>query len=227
MFTGIVQTTAIIAAASRQELLLKIALMLPETFTPGLALGASVSVNGVCLTVTDIQNAQVLFDIADETLQRITPATQVHFDIGNETLQRTTLAALEVGSEVHVERSLKMGDEIGGHVLSGHIIGIATITQIADLPGSQRSLTLTCDPAIMKYIFAKGYIALNGVSLTINDVNPHGFFTVHLIPETLKRTCFRNADVGEKINVEIDTQTLSIVDTVARILPQLETKART
>lgn len=202
MFTGIIQATASIASIIPGDRLKTISIPLPPALLLGLTQGASVSVNGVCLTVTAIQN------------------NAVSFDIGNETLERTTLGDLHTGSRINIERSLKMGDEIGGHLLSGHIIGTARVSNITDLSSEQRIITLSCDINLMKYIFTKGYIALNGVSLTLGETDPAGFFNVHLIPETLKRTCFNEVMLNDKVNVEVDSQTLAVVQTVERVMAE-------
>lgn len=202
MFTGIVQATAKVANIKEKEGLKELLVPLPHKLMVGLEPGASVSVQGVCLTVTKIE------------------ANTVLFDVGQETLKCTTLDTLHVDSMVNVERSLTYGSEVGGHLLSGHIFGIATIDNISDLGDEQRVLTIKCDHNLIRYIFPKGYIALNGVSLTVNETDIEGFFTVNLIPETLKRTTFTDAYVGETVNVEIDNTTLAIVETVERILAE-------
>lgn len=137
MFTGIIQATAQLLSVTDKDCLKEIVIPLPPALLIGLVPGASVSVQGICLTATAIQN------------------NTVHFDVAHETLQRTTLNALREGATVNIERSLKIGDEIGGHLLSGHIMGIAIISHLADLPFEQRTITLTCDPTLMKYIFLK------------------------------------------------------------------------
>lgn len=200
MFTGIIQTTAPISWRSRQADLHQIAIALPEAMLDGIALGASVSVQGICLTVTAIE------------------AHTVHFDVGNETLLCTNLGELPEGANVNIERSLKMGDELGGDLFLGHIMGIATITAIQDHPSCQRRITLQCERHFIPYLFQKGTVALNGVSLTVNTIQESGEFSVHLIPETVKRTTFQSATVGDKVNLEIDKQTLTIVETVKRVL---------
>lgn len=202
MFTGIVQATTKVTKVTRRNELKELLLPLPHKLMVGLEKGASVSVQGVCLTVTNIIG------------------NAVTFDIGKESLECTNLDDLHEDSSVNVERSLQIGEEIGGHLLSGHIFGLATITHITDLSPEQRVLTLNCDHNLIKYVFTKGYIALNGVSLTVNETDISGFFTVNLIPETLKRTTFGDAYVNEKINVEVDNQTLAIVETVERVLAE-------
>lgn len=117
----------------------------------------------------------------------------------------------------NIERAAKFGDEIGGHSMSGHISTTATIEQIIDTPNNRTIwFKLPYDDA-MKYILAKGYIGVDGCSLTIGEVEADRF-SVHLIPETLNRTLFGQRNVGESVNIEFDPQTQAIVDTVERVL---------
>ena len=200
MFTGIVQGIGTIIHVKASPSLTRYTVAFPEKLVFGLEQGASISVHGVCQTVVAIHDQQVQFDAIQETLQR------------------TTLGNLAVGQNVNLERSAKIGDEIGGHLLSGHIMGMGTIAGLDTLSDEQKILTLQCDPIFIKYIFSKGYIALNGASLTVVDVDPKGHFTVHLIPETLRATTFGKAQLGEKVNIEIDSQTQVTVESVERIL---------
>lgn len=200
MFTGIVQSTAKIAFIAHDPNLTKYTIDMPIQLVEGLMLGASVSVNGACQTVVAING------------------TLVSFDAIAETLRCTTISTYQNGQQVNVERSAKLGDEIGGHLLSGHIIGTGSISNIIHLSPEQCVITIHCNPDWIKYILFKGYIALNGVSLTVQEVFPDGHFSVHLIPETLRITTFGQANEGDPVNIEIDSQTQAIVDTVERVL---------
>lgn len=200
MFTGIVQAKVPLAWVQHSPSFSRYALTFPSALLEGLSLGASVSVDGICQTVVAIENQEVTFEAIKETLAC------------------TTVGAWKQGDWVNIERSLKMGDEVGGHLVSGHIIGTAEIKSIEQPTIDQSILTLTCHPAWMKYLLPKGYVALNGVSLTIGKTNQSGWFTVNLIPETRKITTFGEAKIGDKINLEIDNQTQVIVDTVERVL---------
>ena len=162
--------------------------------------GASVAINGVCLTATEMNGDQVLFDVIQETLER------------------TNLGGLRAHDEVNVERSLKMGDELGGHLLSGHIMGTGEITARTEV-GEGVDMTISASSTMMKYIHEKGYIGLNGASLTIGEVVEHQF-NIHLIPETLRLTTFGSIQTGDVINIEIDAMTQTIVATVERIMKQ-------
>ena len=198
MFTGIVQGIGTVRSVTKGTAVWTFAIELPDT--SGLQRGASVAVHGVCLTATEIVGSCV------------------HFDVIPETLERTTLSSLEAGSEVNIERSLKMGDELGGHLLSGHIMATGTVEQRTTV-GEGVDLNIGVPAELMKYINEKGYIALNGASLTVGAVIDRTF-TVHLIPETLRLTTFGSAQVGDGINIEIDAMTQTVVATVERMLKQ-------
>lgn len=199
MFTGIVRGLLKIEKVVKKPGMTSYAAAFTEELLQGLQVGASVSVDGVCQTVVKI----------DQTL--------VWFDAIRETLERTTIKFLREGMFVNVERAARFGEEIGGHVLSGHIYGTASIAK-TDRFENNKIVTFTCEPAWMKYFFPKGYIALDGVSLTLVDVEPSGWFTVHLIPETLRRTTLGFKKEGSLVNLEFDSQTQAIVDSVERIL---------
>jgi riboflavin synthase len=164
----------------------------------GLQQGASVSIEGVCLTVSHIDGSRISFDMMGETLAK------------------TTLGALKVGDRVNTERSIRADAEIGGHRVSGHVTGTAAIVNL-ETPPNNHILTFECEPAWMEYILPKGFIALDGCSLTVVDALPNGF-TVHLIPETLRITTFGTKKVGDRVNLELDPTTQAIVETVKRYL---------
>jgi len=196
VFTGIVEGTGIISKINRKENLTRIIVKTPSNFSRGIQVGASVCVDGVCLTVTEINQ------------------DSLEFDLIMETLKVTTFGKIEEKSIVNIERSLKLGSEIGGHIISGHVFDTATITEISE-PENNYILTLSFNPDLQKYIFPKGYISLNGISLTIGEVNKNdNTFTVYLIPETLRLTNLIHKLVGDSINIEIETQTRNTVDTI-------------
>lgn len=197
MFTGIVQGVSTITSISDAEGLRTFTLKLPQGFGDGLTVGASVSVDGVCLTVTSI----------------LSP-TLVEFDVVLQSLSVTTLGGYVVGSTVNTERAAKDGAEIGGHPLSGHIDFAA---QIESVRTSQNNhvLRVQVPPDFRKYIFPKGYIAINGASLTISEVDRlAGWFEVWLIPETRRMTVFERKQAGHWLNIEIERGTQVVVDTV-------------
>ena len=197
MFTGIVQGIAVIDDIRTAPGLNTFAIRFPENRLQEVSTGASVSINGTCLTVTR-QKGNLLF-----------------FDAMQETLGVTTLGTLQAGDSVNFERAARIGDEIGGHLLSGHVHTTACIRAV-DRPENNCTLTFEVPTHWAKYIFPKGYIAIDGASLTIGDVTSNRF-NVYLIPETLRATTFASMAPGDKVNVEIDSQTQTIVDTLARL----------
>ncbi|MGM0450307.1 MAG: riboflavin synthase subunit alpha [Pseudomonadota bacterium] len=197
MFTGIVQGTARVEAIERHTGLHCITLAFPEDFLAGIEVGASVSVNGACLTVTRARRVQ-----AD-------------FDVMMETLKVTTLGELTKGDEVNVERAARIGDEIGGHLLSGHVHCMATVGAIEE-PENNRRMVFSVPAEWRPYLISKGYIAIDGASLTIAELTDDGF-AVYLIPETLRATRFGSLHEGDPVNIEIDHQTQTIIDTLKRL----------
>jgi len=201
MYTGIVQRVTDIVAVDKKTGLNTLVINFDDTLLNNLTIGASVAVDGVCLTVTTIDNNKVSFDVMQETLNK------------------TTLGLLNAGDKVNIERSTKQGDEIGGHILSGHVEGTAVISQIKESENNYM-LYFACPAEWMKYILPKGFIAINGASLTIIDTHATGGFNVSLIPETLRATTFKLKQIGDTVNIEIECQTKVIVTTVERYLQE-------
>ncbi len=202
MFTGIVQGTAEVVAITEKTNFRTHVLRLPEALLPGLEPGASVAHNGCCLTVTSIDGDKVSFDLMQETLKV------------------TNLGELKVGDRVNVERAARFGDDIGGHAMSGHILGTATVSRVIPSENNHQ-VWFRAPQQWMRYIFTKGYIGIDGISLTIGDVEGDEF-NVNLIPETLQRTNIGTRQIGDRINIEIDPQTQAIVDTVERVMAERE-----
>jgi len=197
MFTGIVAGTGTIYEMSGEDVV-RIVIDFQSVTTDNLETGASVSIDGTCLTVVDINSPKISFDVIPETLQK------------------TTLGSKSSGSAVNLERALKMGDELGGHLLSGHILGMGEITERVE--GKENlDLRISCPSHIMKFVQEKGYIAIDGISLTIGNVDQTSF-SLHLIPETLALTTIGGKQIGDKVNIEVDSMTQTIVTTVERIL---------
>ncbi len=171
---------------------------LPEDMAGGLQTGASVAHNGCCLTVTE------------------TDGRTARFDLMAETLDKTNLGRLKAGDLVNLERAARFGDEIGGHLMSGHI---TATTEILRIERTEHNTTMhfALPAALKPYILPKGFVGLDGCSLTIGSVGEDSF-CVHLIPETLRRTLFGTRQAGDTVNLEIDPQTQAVVDTVGRIL---------
>ncbi|SFR49583.1 riboflavin synthase alpha chain [Marinobacter daqiaonensis] len=197
MFTGIVQGIAAIESLESRPGLTTFIIRFPEHTVGDITIGASVAINGTCMTVTARDGDRLWFDAMQETLRL------------------TTLGQLREGSRVNFERAARIGDEIGGHLLSGHVHTTAPVIS-RDEPENNVTLTFEVPVEWQKYLFPKGYIAVNGASLTIGEVMDNRF-NVHLIPETLRATTFADLRVGEKVNIEVDSQTQTIVDTLARM----------
>ena len=151
----------------------------------------------------------------NSTVTRIEGAL-VSFDLMQETLAVTNLGSLQLGDKVNLERAARFGDEIGGHAMSGHIMGTAEVSAVIDTPNN-RQVWYRLAPELMKYVLTKGYIGIDGISLTVGEVRG-AEFCVNLIPETLARTNLGWVKAGWRTNIEIDPQTQAIVDTVERVL---------
>lgn len=208
MFTGIIQALQPITRVDHRPGLTSFAVALTKQLVEKLQIGASIAIDGVCLTVVTIDGVEVQFDAMEETLQK------------------TTIGKIVVGQKVNVERSVAFGSEIGGHIVSGHVTGQAEIVRV-ETPKNNWIVTFKIPVEQMKYIFPKGFIALDGASLTIVQVDKSaGTFTVHLIPETLRMTAFGVKEVGSWVNFEIDSRTQTIVDTIEALYKEGTFSAR-
>jgi riboflavin synthase len=182
MFTGIVEALGAVEAI--EELTDAVRLTITGEILQGLSGGESVAVNGVCLTVADIHAAGFTADVM------------------RETLRRTTLGGLGSGDHVNLERSVTPTTRLGGHVVQGHVDGVAHV--VATRPSEHwREVDLEVPADLLRYVVEKGSIALDGVSLTVASV-AGSVVGVSLIPETLARTTFGGRDVGGSVNVEVD-----------------------
>lgn len=154
----------------------------------GIAIGASICHDGCCLTVTRVapDGAGSIYDV----------------DVSNETLSRTTLGRWRVGQRINLERSLKLGDELGGHMVSGHVDGVAEIASAIE-DGASRRFEIVCPPALAPFVAEKGSVALDGTSLTVNTVADNRF-TVNLIPHSLDVTTWGQKRAGDLLNMEVD-----------------------
>jgi len=202
MFTGIVQSQANVISIQTKNQLSRLVISVATSLVSQLEIGASIAINGVCLTVVEYKPYQE-------------GSYTIAFDVIDETLRITTLGALVVGDSVNIERSLKIGDELGGHIVSGHVQYQSTLVKKEETP-TNTALYFNCDEAWLKYIFEKGFITINGTSLTIGKIKENSF-SVHLIPETLTRTNLGKLVLGEKVNIEFDQQTVTIVQTIERL----------
>jgi len=199
VFTGIIQEKAEVTSIEKSQDFSSIQIEASSGFVKGIKVGASVSIDGVCLTVTSIEDSTLTFDIIVETL-RI-----------------TTLSELEISDLVNLERAARFGDEIGGHIISGHVSGVVKISKI-EKTTENHIISFKASNDLIKYIFPKGYVSLNGISLTIGEVNrADNAFTVYLIPETLRITTMQYKKIGDMINLEIETQTKNTVDLITEM----------
>ncbi len=219
MFTGIVQGVATVAATADRPGLRTLRLAFPSGFLAGIELGASVAVDGVCLTVTRVGPAVAVAASGEPAAS----PTWAEFDVMQQTLSLTTLGGVGGGSRLNVERAAREGAEVGGHVLSGHVDLCATVQQIRR-PDNNCVLRLAVPAPWMRYVFAKGYIAVNGASLTVAEAGRQadgaGWFEVWLIPETLRMTTFADKAEGDTVHIEIERATQVMVDTVRQAVDE-------
>ncbi|MCF2846863.1 riboflavin synthase subunit alpha [Pseudoalteromonas sp. ACER1] len=205
MFTGIVQTQAVVVDATNQGGVLRLALQVEQQYAENLNIGASIAINGCCLTVVKF---------ASDTKG----CCVINFDVIDETLKLTNLGKLAVNETVNFERSVTFGTELGGHIVSGHIHCIAEILSIKHHQDNCK-MQLALAKEWQKYVLYKGFVSVNGASLTVGEVDEQGFW-LHLIPETLSITNLDNYREGDKLNIEVDQQTYTIINTVENYLSQ-------
>ena len=182
MFTGLIEATGRIESLPPPAT--GGSMRVRADLAPELALGESIAVNGVCLTVVE-------FD-----------ARTFAADASNETLSLTTLGGLSVDARLNLERAMRPTDRLGGHLVSGHVDGVGSVLDIQPDARAQR-WRFAAPPALLRYIAKKGSICVDGVSLTVNEVDDTGF-EVALIPHTVANTAFATTRVGDLVNLEID-----------------------
>jgi riboflavin synthase len=187
MFTGIITDVGTIkkieASESGKKITFKTSYDLSNT-----DLGASISCNGACLTVIEKNGGDFIADLS------------------NETLNKTSFANAKEGDEINFEKALRVGDELGGHYVTGHVDGLAEIVKLnvdSKNDDANWQVGVKLPQQFSKFVATKGSITLNGVSLTVNDVNDE-YFTVNIIPHTLQKTNLKNLKIGDKVNFEID-----------------------
>ncbi|MCH7592503.1 MAG: riboflavin synthase [Planctomycetes bacterium] len=194
MFTGIVERTGRITFAKAAPLGRRVGVD-AGAMAAECELGASVCVSGVCLTVAAVNGDTIEFDVIRETLDTSTLGKKCARDL------------------VNLERSLRVGDRVDGHFVQGHVDGTGTVTQVRD-SGTEHVVRLKPDKALMPYIIPKGSVTIDGVSLTIAEVDRDGF-AVALIPTTLERTTFSRLSAGDLVNIETDIVARTIVHRLA------------
>ena len=203
MFTGIVSGKGNLKKIVKCEDYISLIIQAPKGFAKNLSKGASVSVNGVCLTVKKGRTDLLEFDVIEETLKK------------------TNLKNIRRLSKRNLERSMTANTEIGGHLVSGHIHGTGEVLKVINRKET-KDLLIKIPSQLREYFFYKGYVALNGCSLTIGKVLKSSFY-IHLIPETVSITNFKEIKKGDLINIEVEQTTINTVETVKRVM--LERKA--
>ena len=198
MFSGIVSHKSKVLKVESFSDFVRIHVSTPKNFNKGLKKGASVSVNGVCLTSKDNGSKNLKFDVIEETLLK------------------TNLKHILKGDIVNLERSIKASSEIGGHLMSGHIHFTGEVKKIFEKENT-KDMKISISKEYSDYILEKGYIGINGCSLTIGKIFKNQF-NIHLIPETLKVTNLEKLEEKDLVNIEIDQTTIAIVDTVKKTL---------
>jgi riboflavin synthase len=187
MFTGLIETTGTLLAVTPTAGATRITIAAP-TLTSRLNTGDSIAVNGVCLTALSIEPNAF--------------PPRFSADLAAETIARTTLSHLRPDAIVNLELPTPAGSPLGGHVVQGHVDGLGSILDATD-DGFARRIRIGAAPEVLRYVVEKGSIAVDGVSLTVTEVDERSF-TVSLIPETLQRTNLGAADTGRRVNVEVD-----------------------
>ena len=200
MFSGIVQTVGKIESIEDKNHIKTIRIETHGDYLEDIAIGQSVSVDGVCLSLVKKNKEYCEFEAVEETINR------------------TTLGSYKQGTKVNLEKSLKFGDTVGGHFVSGHIHTKGRIVEV-ELIGESKNILVEIEEKWIKYLTEKGYISVNGASITIGKVSKKTFY-IHLIPETLKTTNLDELIYDNYVNLEFDQTTIAIVDTTERLINQ-------
>ena len=198
MFSGIVQSLGTIVSIEETSEIVTLEVQASEDFTKGLKVGDSVAIDGVCLTLTKSESDRMFFDAVPETLSK------------------TIIKSYKKEAKVNLESSLRFNDSVGGHIVSGHIHTTGHINQV-EIHGDAKDIVIDAGVDWGKFLFEKGYIGINGCSITLGEIT-EGRFIVHLIPETLRATNLDNLVYGNQVNLEFDQNTITIVETTERIL---------
>ena len=197
MFTGLIQAVGEVSAIKREETSARLEITSPE-ISAQIAQGDSVSVNGVCLTVISFDKSNFAVDVMVQTLNL------------------TSTGSLEVGSPVNLELATRTTDRLGGHIVQGHVDGVATVSNIsADSQWTRMDISIPKE--LMRYVVAQGSICVEGVSLTVGELNdPADQISVWLIPETLAKTNLSKKAIGDKLNIEVDVLAKYVERLIAR-----------
>ncbi len=198
MFTGIIKTICTVKSAYNAGGGMRLAVDLGK-LADECKLGDSIAINGVCLTIVKLQGGFAEFDVSDETLTK------------------STLGRLKPSSPVNAELAMKAADRFGGHFVLGHVDGIAAIKAISR-QGQFANIEFTANPTLLAQMVVKGSVAVDGISLTIANMDAAGF-SVSIIPETLKQTTLEQAKIGDTVNIETDIIVKTIIKQLEKILP--------
>ncbi|AFA41265.1 riboflavin synthase, alpha subunit [Wigglesworthia glossinidia endosymbiont of Glossina morsitans morsitans (Yale colony)] len=199
MFTGIIQGIGTVTFLKKSNNLFTYSVLFPKNLLSNLSIGDSISNNGCCLTITKIENEHITFDLIQETIKI------------------TNFSNIKVGDRINLEKSTTLCQPIGGHVMSGHVTCCGKISKVNVDSNSKTICVEVLNKKLMKYFFYKGYIGIEGISLTISKMFNNGFY-VHLIPETISKTTLNTKIVGDLLNIEIDLNIQAIVDTTEKII---------
>ena len=205
MFTGIVETVGIIEKVEQGDDLTRL-IVGAESIADGVKLGDSIAVNGGCLTVTSLLDGRFAFEAIPETMER------------------TNLGDLKVGSRVNLERAMRAGDRLDGHIVQGHVDGVGTVRAVIQ-DGNDVRLQIDCDPELADCVVEKGSIAIDGVSLTVSALLPSGF-EVALIPHTLEVTTLSDRQIHDRVNLEADVLGKYVKRYLERMLPPNDEASR-
>jgi riboflavin synthase len=198
MFTGIIETVGIVEGVELGDGLTRLVVD-AQPIADGVELGDSVSVNGGCLTVTSIRDGRLSFEAV------------------RETMERTSLGDLKAGARVNLERAVRAGDRLDGHIVQGHVDGVGTVRQMVR-EGNDVRLQIDCEPELADCVVEKGSIAIDGVSLTVAALSPSGF-EVALIPHTLEVTTLGDRQPHDRVNLEVDVLGKYVKRYLERMLP--------
>lgn len=184
MFTGIVQQRGILVSLESMDGDARLMVDAPPVMAAQTAVGDSIAVSGVCLTVAELRDSRL------------------HFDVSTETLSRTWFGGMEPGTRLNLEPALSASDPVGGHFVTGHVDGLGEVTRL-DPDGRSHRLEIAAPESLARYIAAKGCITVDGVSLTVNEVND-ARFTVNIVPHTWSVTSMQSYTVGTRVHLEVD-----------------------
>lgn len=199
MFTGIIQGIADIISIKKKINYNTYEILLPKNISKNLKIGISVAVNGCCLTITKIKK------------------NIIYFDVIKETLNITNFKNLKIGDKVNIERAVKLQDEIGGHIMSGHIMTTAQINNIINSKNKYEIAFSLKNKKFMKFILYKGFIGIDGISLTVSKIHKDSFF-INFIPQTLYSTNIILKKYQDYVNVEFDYRIQVIVESLKKII---------